>query len=177
MVGKYPIHIELKTISSDTDIDMASNKQFTNARIHGSDKLLRKTRSKKAKLNLLDNPTFSPLQTKQAIADSKPSRALGPDGLCKFQHKLSTSYRPISLLCPAVKVLERLIHPFFNKVSPYRHTSTWFPSFPLYHYCAFHIGLFLSQTVLIKIAPPPSALFSQRLTSRRLLTWCVIVLS
>ena len=82
VVGRRPI--QLKTISSDTDIVKAFNKQFTNARIHGSDKLFRKTRRKIAKLTLLDNPTFSPLQTKQAIADSKPSRALGLDGLCNF---------------------------------------------------------------------------------------------
>ena len=55
--------------------------------MHGSDKLLRKTRRKIAKLTLLDNPTFVPLQTKQAIADSKPSRALGQDGPCNFHLK------------------------------------------------------------------------------------------
>ena len=33
--------------------------------------------------NFLSNsPTFSPQQTKQVIADSKPLRGLGPDGLC-----------------------------------------------------------------------------------------------
>ena len=84
VLGRHPIHFELKTISSDTDIAKALKKKFTNARIHGSDKLLRKTRRKIAKLTLLDNPTFSPLQTKQAIVDSKPSRALGPDGFCNF---------------------------------------------------------------------------------------------
>ena len=32
-------------------------------------------------------------------------------------HKLSTSFRPISLLCPAVKISERF-HPFLTKYLP-----------------------------------------------------------
>ena len=161
MIGKHPIQFESKTISSDTDIAKVFKKEFTNTRIHGSDKLLRKTRRKIAKLTLLGNPTFSPLQTKHAIANSKPSQAVGPDGLCKIHlkhlgplalghltllfnmslpqniipqvwknskiislpkpevdHKFSTSYRPISLLCPPVKILERLIHPPFTNYLP-----------------------------------------------------------
>ena len=87
MIGRHPIQFESKTISSDTDIAKAFNKHFTNAMIHGSDKLLSKTKRKIANLTLFDNPTFSPLQSKQAIADSKPSRALGPDGLCNIHLK------------------------------------------------------------------------------------------
>ena len=133
VVGRHPIQFESKTISSDTDKGKAFNKQFTNARIHGSDKLLRKTRHETAKLTLLNNPTFYPLRTKQTIADSKPSLSeimslseniipqmwknskIIPLPKPEKDHKLSTSYRPISLLCPAVKILERLIHPFFSQ--------------------------------------------------------------
>ena len=161
VAGRHPITFGSKPIHSPRDITSSFNKQFTNARPHASDKLVRITRRKIAKLPLSDSPIFTPENTKQAIADSKPSRALGPDGLCNIhlKHlgplatqyltylfnislseniipqiwknskiaplpkpnkdlKQSTSYRPISLLCPAVKILERLVHPIFTKHLP-----------------------------------------------------------
>ena len=136
--------------------------------------------NKVAKLSFSDNLfSLSPQQTKQDIADSKPSRALGPDGLCNAHvknlgplaldymthlfnlslseniipqmwknskiillpkpekdHKNSTSYMPISLLRPAVK-MPRSSTPF-NKAPSKSHTQTRFP-FSLHHNRTLHI--------------------------------------
>ena len=215
VAGRHPITFGSKPIHSPRDITSSFNKQFTNARPHASDKLLRITRRKIAKLPLSDSPIFTPENTKQAIADSKPSRALGPDGLCNIhlKHlgplatqyltylfnislsentipqiwknskiallpkpnkdlKQSTSYRPISLLCPAVKILERLVHPIFTKHLPNANTNTASALFTPPPQLS-PLSNFTFQTVLNKIAPL-NVRYWPHLTYLRLSTWCVI---
>ena len=58
--GRHPITFRSKTITSNTDIAKEFFKQFTNARIHASEKLFRMTKRKMAKLILYDSAFFSP---------------------------------------------------------------------------------------------------------------------
>ena len=79
----------------------------------------------------------------------------------KKDYKLSTS-----LLCPSLYFQAYLFtlprfssfrkahSAFFNKVSPHRHTPTWFSSFQLYHYCAFHTRIFFITDGFNQNRPP-----------------------
>ena len=215
VAGRHPITFGSKPIHSPRDITSSFNKQFTNARPHASDKLLRITRRKIAKLPLSDSPIFTPENTKQAIADSKPSRALGPDGLCNIhlKHlgplatqyltylfnislseniipqiwknskiaplpkpnkdlKQSTSYRPISLLCPAVKILERLVHPIFTKHLPNAKHQHGFRPFHSTTTALSTLEFYISDS--FNQNRPLNVRYWPHLTYLRLSTWCVI---
>ena len=84
VIGSHPIQFESKTISSDADIAKAFKKQLTNARIQASDKLLRKTRRKIAKLTLLDNPNFSPYQLNIPLRTANSRELLGQIAFAPF---------------------------------------------------------------------------------------------
>ena len=62
---------------------------------------------------------------------------------------LDSSYRPISLLCPAAKVLERLLLPFLQRHLPVAYTQHDYRKHhcttPL-HFFLWHIGLFRVST-------------------------------
>jgi hypothetical protein len=151
-----PIKFKDKAFTKASAIAKYLCKLFTSAAHHKSDQQTRKVeRSLRLKHKL--DPTYSnftPLQTRDAINESKCSSAIGPDGLTAIHLRHlgprglayltglfnmsvnkadlpaiwkaavivpilkpgkpagdGSSYRPFSLLCPAVKVLEKLLLP------------------------------------------------------------------
>jgi hypothetical protein len=115
-------------------------RQFTSVSAHKTNP---KSRRVMRKLKKLFNKSFEPFSnemTKVAILKSSNSTAVGLDGLTSLHLKflgplgisyltrlfnlslagagMSTSYRPISLLSPCVKVLERLLVPFVTEALP-----------------------------------------------------------
>ena len=143
-----------KYISNPTFIANQFNKQYSSIVRHTSSRSAR-TITKSLKKNQNSNQcTFTSEQTKAAIAKSKASKAIGPDGIATVHLKNlgpsgidyltsifnislkssqiptiwksskiipllkpgkdpadSASFRPVSLLCPAIKVMERLLLP------------------------------------------------------------------
>uniref|UniRef100_A0A8R1DI27 Reverse transcriptase domain-containing protein n=1 Tax=Caenorhabditis japonica TaxID=281687 RepID=A0A8R1DI27_CAEJA len=69
---------------------------------------------RRAKRNLVKSKTtmatmITHAEVKLAITNGKSSRAMGPDGLCHIHLKNLPRERPVSLLSPVAKVLERVI--------------------------------------------------------------------
>lgn len=152
--GNQPIKFKGKYISNPSKIAKFFNKQYSSVVHHKSSKESRKITKDIRKNNLNDHPTHTAEQTKEAIKQSKSSKALGPDKISNLHLKHlgpngisyltkifnlssstckipaiwkssiiiplpkpgkdpddSKSYRPVSLLCPAIKILERLLLP------------------------------------------------------------------
>ena len=152
------INFHGKPVLKAKAISQLFNKQYSSVVTHKSNKEARKITRRIKQLSRHDAPTATAEQTMKAIKASKPSKALGPDGIsalhlkhigpegikyltrtinlslnqCKIPSiwKSSTiiplpkpgkdpgeskSYRPVSLLCPSIKILERLLLPLLQK--------------------------------------------------------------
>ena len=154
-----PINFNGRLYTKHGAIAKRFNSQYTNIKLHTSNKVTRVVQRNLHNLHKLNDHfrPFTSADTLEAIKSSSNSTATGPDGLTILHLKhagplaldyltelfnLSVakatlpavwkralvlpvlkpgklpsegpSYRPISLLCPASKVLERLIHPYLQ---------------------------------------------------------------
>ena len=156
--GNQPIKFKGKYISCPAKIANNFNKQYSAVVHHKSSRFSRIVKDNIMKNNLETPELHTDEATKEAIKNSKASKALGPDKMSNLHlkhlgpfginyltkifnlsvsssqipaiwkkslivplpkpgkdHSESTSYRPVSLLCPAIKILERLILPTLDE--------------------------------------------------------------